>query len=338
MNSGNRTGLAAWRLFCLVCAPLLCLAALGATNEAAGAVHAAGTAGPEQIFRWRPFLAPFHSVLLHYPIGFVTMVVILEVYGLFRPGEELRKVIGMTLWISLGSSIGVAALGIMRANSAEYDPHTLSMHRIYGMAVPVFLLAALWGQGFASRAAKTWALVGYRGLLAVTLFVVAVAGHQGGNLTHGSQYLVQNAPAFLKTLMGENDQSQPAPSAGQDGQGVFATKIRPVLDAKCVICHSATKHKGGYRLDQPEYAMKGGDSGFAAIKPGDPLQSNLVRLILLPRDHEDVMPPDGKEPLTAEETMAVIQWIQAGALFDESAKATNAPTVISAPSTNKPAK
>jgi len=42
------------------------------------------------------------------------------------------------------------------------------------------------------------------------------------------------------------------------------------------------------------------------------LGSNLVRLILMLRDEDDVMPPAGKSALTAEETMSIIQWIQLG--------------------------
>ena len=36
---------------------------------------------------------------------------------------------------------------------------------------------------------------------------------------------------------------------------------------------------------------------------------------MLPRDHDDVMPPTGKEPLTTEEVVTLINWIQEGAPF-----------------------
>ncbi len=35
--------------------------------------HAAPEAA-QKAFLWRPFLAPFHAVVLHFPIGFLTMV------------------------------------------------------------------------------------------------------------------------------------------------------------------------------------------------------------------------------------------------------------------------
>src|SRR5205823_4649604 len=108
------------------------------------------------------------------------------------------------------------------------------------------------------------------------------------------------------------------------GEGLFEAKVRPLLEAKCLQCHGAAKHKGGYRLDIPDTVLKGGDSGRAAIKPGDPLQSNLVRLILLPTESDDVMPPEGKGSLTSDEIMVFIRWIQAGAPFGETNATTSA--------------
>ena len=69
------------------------------------------------------------------------------------------------------------------------------------------------------------------------------------------------------------------------------------------------------RLDIGEIALKGGESGKPAIKPDDAFQSNLIRLVLLPKDHDDVMPPTGKEPFTTQEVVTLINWIQEGAPF-----------------------
>ena len=95
----------------------------------------------------------------------------------------------------------------------------------------------------------------------------------------------------------------------------FEKKIRPVLASECLECHGAEKQKGGYRLDQPELALKGGESGNVAIKPGDPVGSHLVQLIPLPAEHDDIMPPEGKEPLKSEEIMILLEWIRNGAVF-----------------------
>ena len=62
-------------------------------------------------------------------------------------------------------------------------------------------------------------------------------------------------------------------------------------------------------------ALKGGDGGKPGITPGDPGRSEIIRSCLLPPNHGDAMPPEGKEPLTSAELAALIQWIQAGANY-----------------------
>ena len=101
-----------------------------------------------------------------------------------------------------------------------------------------------------------------------------------------------------------------------DEKGKFyAEHVQPIFERRCVRCHGAEKQKGDYRLDVPTVALAGGESGKAAIQPGNPMASELVRLILLPPGDDEIMPPDGKEPVTAEEALTIIRWIQAGATF-----------------------
>src|SRR5687768_18524169 len=58
----------------------------------------------------------------------------------------------------------------------------------------------------------------------------------------------------------------------------FEKKIRPVLIEKCYSCHShqAKKLKGEYYTDSREGIRKGGESGEAAIVPGDPVKSKFI--------------------------------------------------------------
>jgi uncharacterized membrane protein len=271
-----------------------------------------------RLFQWRPFLAPFHAVVLHFPIGFLTVAGILEIYRAFRPGDELRRVTALILWLGLLTGILSATFGLLRAGGGGYEGKALELHRLYGLAVPIATAAALAFQWLAYRneAARLWTRA-YRGLLAGTLALVVVAGHFGGNLTHGSKYLVEHAPEFVRNFLEDEPAPAPAVSAGapDERQRYYVEKVRPLLEAKCIRCHGPDKQKGGYRLDQPELALIGGDSGKPAIKPGDPIGSHLAQLILLPPQHDDVMPPEGKQPLTLEETMTLLDWIRNGALF-----------------------
>ncbi len=45
----------------------------------------------------------------------------------------------------------------------------------------------------------------------------------------------------------------------------FARDIQPILEKSCLSCHGPEKQKSGYRLDVRDIALRGGDSGEAAI-------------------------------------------------------------------------
>lgn len=265
-------------------------------------------------FQWSPFLAPFHSVLLHYPIGFVTLAVIFEIWYWRKPSPELRRIIGFVVLLSVLSTAVVVSLGICRAAGGGYDDKALESHRASGLITGVLLLTTFAAQRLAHRqGARLRFQAGYRFLLLGTLAAMVIAGHRGGNLTHGSKYLVKNAPDFVKTLFDETE----APStntvvAGTGADRLFADKIQPIFEAKCVKCHGPEKQKSRYRLDTEALALKPGESGEATIKFGDPMQSHLARLILLPKDHDQVMPPEGREPLTPDEILTIVHWVQTG--------------------------
>lgn len=94
----------------------------------------------------------------------------------------------------------------------------------------------------------------------------------------------------------------------------FEKQVRPLLNAKCLKCHSkdSAKAGGGLLLDSREGWQTGGDSGTAII-PGD-LQSSLLLQAVRYADDVSGMPPEeagGK--LTAAEIAVLEQWVQTGA-------------------------
>jgi len=279
-------------------------------------------------FSWNGFLGPFHNVILHYPVGFVTMVCLLEVYGWRSTSDELRKIIQFTLWLAILSTLAAAMLGFARASDGGYNEQTLDAHKIYGIATIVLGVAALLVARVALRPEASGAVRwGYRLVLLTTFAVMSIAGHKGGDLTHGTGYLTRNAPPLLKDLLGEEapekmgaapaEQIEPQPGAGGEPAkpSLFESVIWPALEKKCVRCHGEEKHKGDYRLDTREFALTPGESGEKPIVPGKPEASYLMTLILMSEDDEEVMPPSGKEPLTVEEKAAIRQWITEGAAY-----------------------
>tara|TARA_R110002049_G_scaffold2750_4_gene21875 strand:- start:13466 stop:16564 length:3099 start_codon:yes stop_codon:yes gene_type:complete len=103
-----------------------------------------------------------------------------------------------------------------------------------------------------------------------------------------------------------------ATNVGNLGGTDFARDVYPILRRSCFECHGEEKDEAGLRLDRREDAL---DSG--AIEPGDPDNSELIRRLLLPRGHDEIMPAIG-DPLSKKEVAHLRRWIQQGADWPES--------------------
>ncbi|MGD1946442.1 MAG: hypothetical protein ACFB0A_09320 [Croceivirga sp.] len=64
-----------------------------------------------------------------------------------------------------------------------------------------------------------------------------------------------------------------------------------------------------------EDLQRGGKHG-PVLKSGNPGDSELYKRITLPENHEQFMPPEGKTPMTEEETQLLAFWIEQGAASD----------------------
>lgn len=96
----------------------------------------------------------------------------------------------------------------------------------------------------------------------------------------------------------------------------FDTDIRPLLEGKCVACHSAANKLGGLSLETSASALQGGAEGPAII-PGAPDRSPLLARMGLPAEATGAMPPAGPRPSEGE-LSAVREWILEGARWDSS--------------------
>ncbi|HTI72820.1 MAG TPA: c-type cytochrome domain-containing protein [Candidatus Limnocylindria bacterium] len=118
----------------------------------------------------------------------------------------------------------------------------------------------------------------------------------------------------------------------------FAKDIAPILSENCVKCHGPEKQKSKYRMDTKADAFKGGKSEKVSVVPGDPEKSELIRRITLPKDNDDLMPPEGG-PLPEASIAKLRAWIKDGAKWPDgfvvAVAAAKAPTATSA--TERPA-
>jgi len=86
-----------------------------------------------------------------------------------------------------------------------------------------------------------------------------------------------------------------------------AEEVALMLEERCYRCHGPDKQKSGLRFDLVEDLRK-------VIVPRAAPDSELFRRIALPIDAEDAMPPKGPR-VSEDRLLAVLRWINAGALF-----------------------
>lgn len=98
----------------------------------------------------------------------------------------------------------------------------------------------------------------------------------------------------------------------------FQRDVQPIFAEHCTLCHGmdATDRQGGLRLDARDHALKGGDSGAAAIVPGKPEESELIRRISATAADEVMPPPRHNKPLSAKQIETLTQWVREGAKYE----------------------
>ena len=247
------------------------------------------------------FFGRFHPLVVHLPIGFLLLAVLLE----FWPGERARSATRVAWWLGAASAVGAAGAGWLLASDGGYGGDTLFWHRWAGVAVAVLAVGGCFVNVRGGMLAK-----GYGVLTAVAL---TLAGHQGGNLTHGEEYLFQYAPPVVQRVAGHAPDSAATvdwSTVNTDSINIYANFLRPVINDKCVRCHNSEKQNGGLRMDSLHYLREGGESG-ALYVAGDPLGSRWVNRATLPERNVKAMPPQG-ERMSFAEIRLLEYWIEKG--------------------------
>ena len=105
------------------------------------------------------------------------------------------------------------------------------------------------------------------------------------------------------------------PFAASEGEKLFALRVKPLLEEKCLACHGneADRLEGGLDLRSRERTLAGGDSfGGEVVVVGDGMHSMLY--ITTTRDVDGFeMPPKEADQLSEEQQIWLREWIDAGA-------------------------
>ncbi len=123
-------------------------------------------------------------------------------------------------------------------------------------------------------------------------------------------------------LLGWNSNVGRAETPGGGEAVDFNRDIRPILSQNCFFCHGpdaserkgGPRGKGGLRLDTVE-GMRADLGGHAAVVPGKPDESELLRRVTT-TDQDDLMPPSSSEKrVTPEQATLLRRWIADGGKF-----------------------
>jgi len=95
----------------------------------------------------------------------------------------------------------------------------------------------------------------------------------------------------------------------------FNFHIRPLLSQNCFVCHGpdSSTRKAGVRLDSFEFATAQLEHGGAAIVPGKPGKSLLIKRITSDEPDFRMPPPEAKKILSKREIALLERWIDEGA-------------------------
>jgi len=249
------------------------------------------------------FIGRFHPLVVHLPIGFIAAVVILQLVALFSQ-SNLRIGIGTLLWFSMITAILSTIIGTLLAIPGGYDAELLLKHRQLGLGTSI---ATIWMLS-AHRSKRRGSGLFYSLFLLFGMGLVGATGHFGGSLTHGDDYLT----AYLPVALGGTAPPELIDSGTIEDAALYDRVIQPILNAKCVDCHSDTKSKGELRMVDLEALLIGGKNG-PALHASNATESLMIERAQLPLDHKEHMPPEGKVQLSEAELEAISWWIDQGA-------------------------
>lgn len=247
------------------------------------------------------YLGRMHPLVVHLPIGFLVLAAIFDILTYKSTYAFLKPAVPLILLLGGISAIIACVMGWLLSQTGDYDYLMLRNHKYTGISVAVvsfifYGLKSLFVQRIFQLSDKA-----FSGLLLAQMCLLSYSGHQGGNLTHGADYL------SLDNLTASKREK---PSSLKEAK-VFEDLVLPVLENKCQQCHQNGKKKGDLLLLTYQDLLKGGKNG-PAIVLGSSAKSELFRRVTLPADHKEFMPTDGKPALTPEEIALLKWWLDEG--------------------------
>lgn len=253
------------------------------------------------------FLGRFHVLVLHIPIGIIVATLILEWLVRKDKYSHLESAAGFMWMAGALSAIVTVVLGYMHFAEGGFSGPSAIQHRNFGTgaAVIITVVAFLRSSSFASSYRPVFLPAG-----ALIFILISMVGHYGGNLTHGSTYLVEYAPTPVRAAFGLGPRRPPVTDLALADP--YLDIVAPMLYLRCEGCHNPDQRQAELDVTSYETLMRGGETG-RVVSTGRPEVSELINRVTLPQDDEAFMPAEGRTPLTDRQVEIISWWIRTGA-------------------------
>ncbi len=271
---------------------------------------AAGAPDPEKMPDIVRFLGRFHPVILHLPIGIFSLILLQELAAMFTRNKAPRSVLPM--FLGAASAVLAVLAGFLLYQGGGFQGELIEDHLWGGLAFSCAAVLTFIVRAWTVNPGSSQAF--FRILLFSSVGVMGYASHDGASITHGTGYLTEYAPNWIRNILGLEPKvdEEDIPAKPLEEQIVYADIVQPILELRCIECHKEGKSKGKFRMDTYDLLVKGGKEGDA-IEPGNAEDSNIVFRAELPEDDEEHMPPEGKKDIEDHELAVIKWWIGQGA-------------------------
>ncbi len=240
------------------------------------------------------FIGRMHALVLHLPIGMFFICLLFIPFGRYIDSSSSREFQQLIIELTATTALLSAQIGLLLAQEGGYTAENLYDHKISALifAFGMYIYSA-YNKYISSN--RQWMAFG---VLSIALIF---AGHNGGVITHGEDFLFPNNKVNLAQL-------DPVTAS------VYDWAIHPILTDKCTGCHNLKKSKGGLILIDSIHVSNGGDNGSVIVN-GNSSESTLIKVIALPIEDDDHMPPSGKAQLSDREIKLIKLWIDNGSSY-----------------------
>jgi len=272
----------------------------------------------------KQLLGRLHPLIVHLPIGFIILGLLLQWYD--RKRQAHSPVIPIIyLWGGISATLACIT-GYLQYLGEGYAFDSVKWHLWSGIATAVFAFL-MYAKLKDLKAFDFLARLPVEALSIVFFILISYTGHQGGNITHGEEYLIAPLPNAVKSALGfETFEERKIVLNEENWESalLYEDVIKPIFNNNCVSCHNPKKTKGELLLHTEEGILEGGENGAVLIS-GNAFKSELFTRMKLPIDNDDHMPPEGKTQPTKEEIELVGTWIDSGNPFEGTIKEIGLP-------------